>query len=82
MTDIITTTEVQQKIGFITSSIGSKMFIVTNRGKAKMVMLPYFSGCDELMEDYMEDFEMYMNREKVQKEMEESKASGISDLVI
>ena len=57
-------------------------YIVTNRGKAKMVMLPYFPGCDRFIEDYLEDFEMAQNREKLQKEMEVSVKSGDSDLKI
>lgn len=79
MTNIITTTEVQQKIGQIIDQINTMSFIVTNRGHAKIVMLPYFPGCDEIIDQYLEDFEIYLNRDKLKKEMEESAASGISD---
>ncbi len=82
MTSIITTTEVQQKIGQITASIDEQAYIVTNRGHAKVVMLPYFPGSNSFIEDYLEDFEMWMNREKLQKELQESLDSGDSDLVI
>lgn len=82
MATIITTTQVQQKIGEITATIGEKSYIVTNRGQGKIVMLPYFDGCDEFIEDYMEDYEMYLNQEKLQKELKKSMESGPSDLVI
>lgn len=82
MLNIITTTQLQQKIGKISESIGEKTFIVTNRGEAKVVLLPYFDGCDEFIEDYMEDYEMNKNRDKLKKEMKDSLDSGISDLEI
>lgn len=80
--EIITTTELQKKIGQITDKIGEKFFIVTNRGKARVVMLPYFDGCDALIEDYMEDYEILMNKDKLRKWLNESAESGESDLVI
>ena len=82
MPTIITTSEVQKKIGEISASIGEKSYIVTNQGKGRIVMLPYFDGCDRLIEEYMEDFEMYANKEKLQKEAIKSIESGESDLVI
>ncbi len=82
MSTIITTTHLQQKIGEITANIDKKSYIVTNRGEGKIVMLPYFDGCSEFIDDYMEDFEMYANREKLVKEFEESYKSGPSDLII
>lgn len=82
MSTIITTSQVQKKIGKITSSIGKKSYIVTNRGEGKIVMLPYFEGCDEFIEDYMEDYEMLENREKLTKEAQKSLDSGLSDLKI
>ncbi len=82
MPSIITTSQVQQKIGEITANIGKKSYIVTNRGEGKMIILPYFDGCDKWMDDYMEDYEMYMNQDKIRKDLEESEASGISDFKI
>jgi hypothetical protein len=79
---IITTTQVQQKIGTISDSIGENGFIVTNRGEAKIVMLPYFDGCSDLIEDYMEDYQMMKNKKKLQKELKASAKSGKSSLVI
>jgi len=82
MFKIITVKELQQKIGQISANIKEKNYIITNRGKAKMVLLPYFEGCEEIMEDFIEDCEAYTNREKLEKEFEKSLASGISDFVI
>lgn len=80
MTNIITTTQVQQKIGSITASIGEKNYIVTNRGEGKIVMLPYFDGCDEDIMEYMEDYEMIKNREKLLKRYRSSSKSGKSSI--
>lgn len=82
MTHIITTTHVQQKIGQISAFIGEKSYIVTNRGEGKIVMLPYFDGCDEDILEYMEDYEMAKNREVLQKRYQKSAKSGKSSLVI
>lgn len=82
MTTIITTSQVQKKIGEITAGIGEKSYIVTNRGEGKIVMLPYFDGCDEFIDDYMEDYEMLKNREKLVKEAKKSLDSGLSDFKI
>lgn len=61
MPNIITTTEVQKSIGSISGSITEQSYIVTNRGKGKIVMLPYFEGCDDTVADYLEDFAMARN---------------------
>ena len=82
MSEIITTSEVQQNIGSISSSIGEKTFIVTNRGKAKMVLLPYFSGCDDFIDDYFEYYEMMKNKKELKKRFQESADSGDSDLIV
>jgi hypothetical protein len=82
MLKIITVKELQQKIGKISSSIGEAGYIVTNRGKAKIIMLPYFDGCENMIEDFIEDCEMYMNRENLEKKYKASMKSGPSDLVI
>lgn len=82
MTSIIPTTQVQQNIGKISATIGEKVYIVTNRGEGRIVMLPYFDGCDEYIRDYMEDFQMYQNRKKLKKEFTTSHNSGPSSLII
>lgn len=82
MKNIITTTNLQQKIGQISASIEETAYIVTNHGQGKAVLLPYFDGCDENIDDYLENFEMWKNRAKLKKHYEKSKKSGRSSLVI
>jgi hypothetical protein len=78
MAYIINTRQVQQNLGEISSSIGEKCFIVTNYGKGRIVMLPYFDGCDECITEYMEDYLMYKNKEALQKRYKKSLDSGKS----
>ena len=82
MNNIVTTTEVQRKIGTITRSIDQETYIVTSHGKGKIVMLPYFDGCDRNMAEYMEDYEMIKNKAKLKAKYSKSRASGESDLII
>ena len=82
MPKIITTSELQRQIGSLLKWASKACVIVTSRGKPKMIMLPYFEENDEAIADYMEDFEMYANKEALQKEWQESYDSGPSDLVI
>lgn len=72
----------QQKIGHISDTVDKGAYIVTNRGEAKMVILPYYDGCDEAVEDYMEDYEIRKNAQKLQSKWKVSLDSGDSDLVI
>lgn len=82
MATIITTSQVQQKIGEIAANIGKKHYIVTNRGLGRMVILPYFDGCQDLINEYIEDYEMQLNKDKLEAELKASLKSGPSDLVI
>lgn len=82
MTKIITTTQVQQKIGELSQSITEMNFIVTNRGEGRIVMLPYFDGCDENIAEYMEDFEIMKNKQKLKTKYAKSSKSGKSSLTI
>lgn len=82
MTKIITTTQVQQKIGELSKSIKTINYIVTNRGAGSIVMLPYFDGCDENISEYMEDFEMMKNQETLKKKYKKSEKSGKGSLAI
>jgi len=82
MPNIITTTQVQQSIGNISSKITEQSYIVTNRGKGRIVMLPYFAGCDEAVLDYLEDFAMAKNAEVLQRRYQQAAKSGRSHLVI
>ena len=46
------------------------------------MLVPYYGGLQEIIEDYLEDMEMHANREKLIKEWRESLASGLSNLTI
>jgi predicted ATP-binding protein involved in virulence len=82
MNSIITTSELQKNIGQISRDIGEKFFIVTNNGKGKLIILPYFDGCDEFMTEYKENYEMYVNRKNLKKRFKESIKSGESNFKI
>lgn len=82
MTKIVTTSHVQKKIGEISATIEETGFIVTNRGEGKIVMLPYFDGCDENIAEYIEDFEMFKNHKKLKEKYAASLKSGKSSLTV
>ena len=82
MPKIITTSELQKNIGKLLQFVGTSWAIVTSRGKAKVVMLPYFDDNDRAIEEYLEDYEISCNAEKLKKRWRESAESGVSDLVI
>lgn len=82
MPHLITTTKLQQQIGKISHSIQEQSYIVTNHGEGKIVLLPYFEGCDEPISDYMEDFEMSQNASALRKQYRQSAHSGKSHLVV
>ena len=79
---IISTTEVQKNIWTISREIENTNYTVINRGKPKMVILPYFEDNDDFIQDYLEEYEMSKNSAKLRKELQESLDSGLSDLII
>lgn len=82
MNKIITSSQVQKEIGKLSKNIGEETYVVTVHGKGKIVMLPYFDGCDANMSEYMEDYEMMRNREVLQKRFQEASDSGASSLEV
>ena len=82
MATIVTTKHVQQRIGEISATIEEKAYIVTNRGEGRIVMLPYYDGCDEKIREYMEDFEMIKNMEALKSRYAKSVKSGRSSLTV
>lgn len=82
MTKLITTTQVQQKIGQLSQSITEINYIVTNRGEGRIVMLPYFDGCDENIGEYMEDFEMIKNQQVLKARYKKSSKSGKGSIIV
>lgn len=82
MAKIITTSQLQKTIGQLLSYVGRSWVVVTNKGKPTVIMLPYFDDNEEAVADYLEDYEMYTNAEKLRAQLRDSEASGVSDLVI
>ena len=82
MPAIITNSELQRNPGKIAKDIGKKPRIVTIHGKPRMVLLPYFEENENLIEEYLEDYEMWKNQEKLQKKYKAASQSGASDLKI
>ncbi|SMN00803.1 hypothetical protein SPONL_1563 [uncultured Candidatus Thioglobus sp.] len=80
--EIISNTELQKHIGVISKKVESNSFIVTTRGKPRMMMVPYFSEGSDMIDDYMEEYLLWKNRQKLQVEARQSLESGLSDLVI
>jgi len=82
MNKVISNSHFQKIIGKISREIGNFYYTVVNRGIPKMVILPYFEGNEEFIEDYLEKYEIEKNKENIQKELQESLESGIDDFKI
>ena len=82
MTYIIPQSQLQKKGSEITKKAHQAPCTIVNRGKGNVVILPYFEGNDEAVEDYWESYLMHKNKDKLQKELIKSKQSGHSDLVL
>jgi len=82
MPKIVTTSELQKNIGKLLLWVGRASVIVTNRGTAKVIMLPYFEENDDVIADYLEEYEMRKNAPALRKKWQKSLESGLSDLVI
>ena len=82
MSKIISTSQLQKNIGKITEYTQKSFVILTNRGKARAVLLPYFDENDESIAEYLEDYEMTRNKNHLQQIFKKSEKSGHSSLVI
>ncbi len=72
-------TEFQKNPGKIAKSIAQKGGIITSHGKPTMLVLPYFEESAEWADQYLEDFEIWKNKQTLQQELQASQESGISD---
>jgi len=80
---IISTSHLQKKIGALSRDIKQVLYyIVLNKGKPKVIMLPYFDNCDKSIDEYLENYEISQNKLKIKKRMENSLSSGKSNLTI
>ena len=77
---IISTSKIQKNIAILSDN--TNIYTVINKWEPKTMIIPYFEGLQEVVEDYLEDMEIYLNKEKLSKKYEESKNSGLSDLII
>lgn len=82
MVKIITTSDLQKQIGQLKTFVMKSWTIVTNNGKPTAVILPYFEENEQAVADYLEDYEMYKNAEKLRGKFRKSVESGISDFSI
>ncbi len=77
---IISTSKVQKNISILSDN--KNIYTVVNKGEPKTMIIPYFEWLQEIVEDYLEEMEIYSNKEKLSKKYKESKNSGLSDLII
>ncbi len=82
MTTILTTSQAQRDMSKISNSITEGSYVITSHGVGRMVILPYFDGCDENLAEYMEDFEMMQNQKVLQARYQKSSESGVGSLSI
>lgn len=79
---IISTSDLQKNIWSISKNIELENYTIINRGKPRMVVLPYFESNDEFINDYLEEYEIKKNANKIKKELQSSLDSWLSDLSI
>jgi prevent-host-death family protein len=82
MPKIIPITQAQKDMAKLAKSVHQDFVIVTTHGKGKMVLLPYFEEGHDLLEDYMEDYEIHQNKGALQKRWKASSESGFSDFKV
>lgn len=75
-----TTTELQKHASEIATR--KEPSIISRRGRPEGIIVPFFSGYEDFVTDYMEAYEMNKNREKLSKELAESKKSGVSSFFV
>lgn len=76
--NILTKSQLQKNIG----KLENKAYIIVNRGTPESIIVPYFEGNEEWIEEYLENFEIAKNKENLMKKTKKSLKSGLSDLVI
>lgn len=82
MAKIITTSQLQKTIGQLLRYVTKSWVIVTKKGTPTAIMLPYFEDNEAAVSEYLEEYEMHMNREMLDARYKQSMESGPSKLVI
>ncbi len=81
--ELVSSSVVARNFGAYLSKISSneleKIAVLKNNKIQAVIVSPEMY---QQFEDFLEDMEIINNRDKLQKEMQESSASGLSDLVI
>ncbi|MDQ7009112.1 MAG: hypothetical protein Q9M94_02375 [Candidatus Gracilibacteria bacterium] len=77
---IISTSKVQKNIAILSDN--TNIYTVINKGEPKTMIIPYFEGLQEIVENYLEDMEISLNKESLSTKYQNSKNSGLSDLII
>lgn len=78
MIKIINTSTLQRNIGQVLKAVQEKPHIVINKSEAKIVLLPYFEGC----EDFIADYWRAINGHDLKRRYHESLKSSLSDLSV
>jgi len=73
---LTTPTKIQKNLSILSDT--KNIYTIIKNWEPKSILVPYF----EWIEDYIEDIEMYANRDKLVKELKESSESWLSDLII
>lgn len=82
MFQIITIRQLRAECSTLFEDLGKYGYIVTKRGLGKAIILPYFDGCDEFLDVYLNDYRIFKNRGELEEEFKDSFRSGPSDLII
>ena len=77
---IVTTSQIQKNIALLSES--KKPLLIMSRGKPRSIQIPYFEGMEDYIEDFLEDMEIALNKDKLEKKWKASMKSGLSDFVI
>ena len=83
MPAIIPKADLQRNAEAIEQALKNSAYaIVTKKGRGKYFVFEYVEGVDDVIDRFLEDVEMYANKEKLQKKWQASIDSGLSDLII
>ncbi len=82
MNNTFSSSELKDNYRKIKDIISESFAIITSRGKANAVMLPYYEGNEDAINEYLESYEIWKNRELLCKRYDDSVNSGISGLKI
>lgn len=82
MAKIITTSQLQKTIGRLLAYVTQSWLVVTKKGRPTAIMLPYFDDNEGAVAEYLEEYEMHINREALIARYNKSAESGKSALAI